>query len=225
MRPRTYFCAAIADYSNATLTLAAPAPPDTSLVVCARRQFLSGQTVDVVTLEIFARGFGLLVVEPGEAGPVEHAVTFMHGFGKRIGSGEQARGLALDGDETLPGFLLGRKGADLDHPATTGLRSAEFDRGSKGRAGAGAGTGSTLAKASGAASGAGAGSGARAADDSGNGNSEAVCTWAVPGFTFSVFTITGRIGSVEPGDGRAFAAGTVVGGSSRTGVLTALATS
>ena len=34
------FSAAIADYSNATLALAAPAP-DTSLVVCARRQFLS----------------------------------------------------------------------------------------------------------------------------------------------------------------------------------------
>ena len=67
-----------------------------------------------------------------------------------------------------------------------------------------AGTGSTLAKARGAASGAGAGSGARAADDSENGNSEAVCTWAVPGLTFNVFTITGRIGSVEPGDGRAF---------------------
>ena len=105
-----------------------------------------------------------------------------------------------------------------------GLRSADFDRGSKGgwrrsrhRL--------DLSQSERSGFGSRAGSGARAADDSENGNSEAVCTWAVPGLTFSVFTITGRIGSVEPGDGRAFTAGTVVGGSSRTGVLTALATS
>src|SRR3954452_4899978 len=89
---------------------------------------LERQTVDGVTLEIFTRGLGLLMVEPGEARPVEHAITFMHGFGKRIGSGEQARGFILDGHQTLPSFLLGRKRADLDHPTTMGLRSADLKR-------------------------------------------------------------------------------------------------
>src|SRR4051794_26924482 len=81
---------------------------------------------------------------------------------------------------------------------------------------AGAGGVSTFAIASGPLS--AAASAAGAVEGRWNGTIDAVCTWP-PGFTFSVFTMTGRIGSVEPGDGRGFELMTAAGGSRRTGVL------
>src|SRR5438093_4648559 len=64
------------------------------------------------------------------------------------------------------------------------------------------------------------GSEVRGSPANGSGSTEAAWV-APPGFTFKVLTITGRIGSLEPGVGRA--AVTVAGGSRRTGALLALA--
>src|SRR5215208_384646 len=125
MRPSPSFFAAIGDYSNATiqwrLLIALTLP------WCVRsKSVLESYAIDVVALEIFARGFGLVAVQAGEAGAVEHAVALVHGFGKRIGVGEQAGGFAFRGDQTLPCLLLRGKGADLNNPPAAGLRLGQF---------------------------------------------------------------------------------------------------
>src|SRR5262249_32493290 len=83
---------------------------------------LDGQTFDVVTLEIVARGFCLVLIEPGEAGAIEGLFAFDHRFGKRVGGAQDAAGLALDIGDALRGLVLGRIGADLDDPAAARLR-------------------------------------------------------------------------------------------------------
>src|SRR5205085_3595872 len=91
--------------------------------------------------------------------------------------------------------------------------------------GAGSGSGSTALAGAGAAAG-GSFRGSIASGNAGSGGNcsgtaEAVCT-PPPGLTISVFTGTGRIGSVEPAAGRG-AWTAAVAGSERTSVVLALA--
>src|SRR5262245_22594790 len=79
---------------------------------------LDGDALDVVFLEVFAGGLGLVLVEAGEAGAIVGGATLVHRFGERIRAVEDLRRLALHRGETLLGLLLGWIGADLDHPAT-----------------------------------------------------------------------------------------------------------
>src|SRR6266576_774436 len=88
-------------------------------------------------------------------------------------------------------------------------------------AGAAAGAVGTGRSALGGA-GAGASLASSAAGGRWSGTIEAVCT-APPGFTSSVFTGTGRIGSGEPVTARGAGTGAIATGSGRSGVLDALA--
>src|SRR5712671_4582850 len=74
-------------------------------------------TVDVVTLEVLARRFGLVLVETGESSAEICCIASKYRFGKRIGIGEQARCLVLDGCQLLPGDAFFRICANLDDPA------------------------------------------------------------------------------------------------------------
>src|SRR5262249_32103344 len=83
---------------------------------------LDRYALDVVTLEIFAGGLGLVLVEPGKAGAVIGGAPLIHRFGKRIGTGKHLGGLALHQGEALLRLLFGRIGPHLDHPAAANLR-------------------------------------------------------------------------------------------------------
>ena len=67
---------------------------------------------------VSADRFGLVAVEPGEAGAEQLPVALGdHRFGERIGLAEQAAGLVAGGIEALPGLAFALQRADLDDPA------------------------------------------------------------------------------------------------------------
>src|SRR5262249_31014374 len=88
----------------------------------ASTSVLDGHAFDVVFLEIFAGGFGLVLVEAGEARAIIGGATLIDRFGESFRAGEDFRRLGLDGGEALLGGLLGGIGADLNHPARLVLR-------------------------------------------------------------------------------------------------------
>src|SRR5262249_40037095 len=88
----------------------------------ASTSVLDGHAFDVVFLEIFAGGFRLVLVESGEARAIIGGATLIDRFSESLRAGEDFRRLGLDGGEALLGGLLGRIGADLNHPTRLVLR-------------------------------------------------------------------------------------------------------
>src|SRR5262245_35123664 len=123
MRPRTFFCAAIVDHSNSTVTwrllrLCWPRANRRCLPFFVRAILvLNGYAIDIVALERLAGGFRAVLVEAGEAGAIEHRRALAHALGKGLAAGEELAGLALDAGEALLGLALARIGTDLDDPA------------------------------------------------------------------------------------------------------------
>ena len=69
-------------------------------------------------LQRAANRLGLIVIKAGETGADQLAVALGHDrFGKRIGLGEQAMGLAAGGLDALLGFVLAFERTDLDDPS------------------------------------------------------------------------------------------------------------
>ena len=69
-------------------------------------------------LQRAANRLGLVAIKAGETGAEQLAVALGdHRFGKRIGLGEQAVGLAASGLDPLLGFVLAFERADLDDPS------------------------------------------------------------------------------------------------------------
>src|SRR5262249_20922457 len=83
---------------------------------------LDGHAVDVVFLEIFASGFRFVLIEPGEARAIVGRAALIDRFGESFCTREDFRSFALDAGEALLGRLLGRVGANLDHPTRTVFR-------------------------------------------------------------------------------------------------------
>ena len=262
MKPRTFLRADIADHSNALqqhdrhmtdLSLLSYAAPVAKPLVFHR------QAIDVIALEEFAGGFGLLALEPGKTGAIEGGFAALHRLGEGARRRQQARRLALHQRQPLMGFRFGRIGADLDHPAGTGLRTRR--RRSRRRRGFTLQRGLALrrcftlrrrfahrfgadgsrrwfADGGGArrqhAEEAGTGRGGRRAlgARSGSGSFRLVLRsrlappWgpSAAGFTETVRTATGRIGSAEPADGAGCGAAGA-GAANRAGMLLALAIS
>src|SRR5262245_17705707 len=90
--------------------------------ILSRPSVLDGYAVDVIFLEIFASGFRFVLVEPGEARAIEGRATLIDRFGESFCTCEDFRSFALDAGEALLGRLLGRVGANLDHPTRTVFR-------------------------------------------------------------------------------------------------------
>src|SRR4051794_28238110 len=82
------------------------------------RSVADGHAGDIGALQGAAYGFGLVAVEPGEAGAVELAIVFRDDrLGERVGLAEQAAGRAAGSVDALLGFVLALERADLDDPA------------------------------------------------------------------------------------------------------------
>src|SRR5438128_2649222 len=98
-----------------------------------RRSVADGDAGDVGALQGAADGFGLVPLEPGEAGAVELAIVLGDDrLGEWIGLAEQAAGRAARGIDALLGLVLALERANLDDPAAMGDdrpgRGAHLDR-------------------------------------------------------------------------------------------------